>query len=599
MKYSVLFIVLLLAFSVQAQFVDNFSDGDFTNNPTWTGMDANFLVNSNLQLQSNAATTSISWLFTPSASFDDAVWQVAMKIAYTSASQTTTSFNYASFYIVSDVKDLSAGCQAYYVQVGGKKNEVSLFVQDGTTKKKIIDGTDKRTEKNPLEIEIKITRDDLGNFTLYSKLASETDFIVEGSVNNTSIKKSSYVGLLFYNSSTTGKAYYFDNINVQGKEAKDTEKPTLQTGEIVPPHALQLIFSEKMNFSAARFLLDNGMDEPQSVEVGSDFKTIQLYFDQAFEKAKIYTLTFQNLTDEAGNAMLLNSYEFSIVENAEPGDLVWNEIMFHNPPDCSEYVEIYNRSNKAIDLQSIGFTTRKTDGSLNSLVTLADKHILAPQQIAAFTLNPDSVRHYYQLQTDATLLQTKNWYALNNEAATLVLCNLTKDTIFDELSYFAAWHHILIRNPQGVALERINPDMPTQDKNNWHSAASDVRFGTPGYKNSQYRLPNATVPEQAVWLEPEIFTPNNDGVDDVCFIHYKTEYAGFVANVSIFNPLGVKICQIANNALLANEGSFQWDGITARGTNAETGIYVLYYEIFQPETGKKIIEKIPLVVSSR
>ena len=58
------------------------------------------------------------------------------------------------------------------------------FVQEGTKKTKIIDGIDKRTDGNSVEMRIKVTRDADGNFSLYSKLPTETDFVLEGTTQN-------------------------------------------------------------------------------------------------------------------------------------------------------------------------------------------------------------------------------------------------------------------------------------------------------------------------------------------------------------------------------------------------------------------------------
>ena len=102
-----------------------------------------------------------------------------------------------------------------------------------------------------------------------------------------------------------------------------------------------------------------------------------------------------------------------------------------------------------------------------------------------------------------------------------------------------------------------------------------------------------------MWLEPEVFTPDNDGIDDVAFIRYKTESVGFTANVIVFNSIGVKIKQIAANTLLATDGILTWDGKTDREQNVNPGIYVLYFEMINAEKGVKKIEKLPLVVSAR
>jgi len=225
---------------------------------------------------------------------------------------------------------------------------------------------------------------------------------------------------------------------------------------------------------------------------------------------------------------------------------------------------------------------------------------MLPTNYLALTSDAEKVRKYHNCPSESNILSTE-WSTLNNESTTLVLCNSTKDTIYyDELTYNTNWHHVLVKNPKGVALERINPDLPTQDKNSWHSAASEVNYGTPGYKNSQFREIDAIAKESKfVWTDPEAFSPDNDGVDDVCFIRYKTDANGYVANAIIFNAVGVKVYQLASNVLLANEGFLTWDGKTDAGKNANVGVYVLYFEMFNPQTGSRKQQKLPIVVSSR
>jgi len=577
-----------------AQVNETFSDGNFTENPTWTGTSSNFMVNASSQLQSNAATTSTSFLFTASEAFDDACWECLVKINY-----TTSSSNYAMVYLVSDRSEISLGCSGYYVQIGGTNDEVSLFVQEGTKKTKIIDGTDKRTDGNPVELKIKVTRDVSGNYELFSKLATEKEYISEGTVQNNVVKNSSYFGLLFSNTSTTGSDYLFDDIVVTGNIAVDKEAPVWNSFTLEKPDKLKLVFSESMDFSKAAFSLDRGMGTSPSQIIASDSKSIILTYKDYFESGKIYILSISGLTDLAGNMPELTQQSIGIIEKTELTDLVFNEVLFENPANSLECLEIYNTSEKLLNISDLIFTTKKTDGSLNSGNHLPSKTLLESKSYIAFCSDADSVRNYHACPAESKIVST-SWTSLNNESATLVLTNSTKDTIYDELTYNVNWHHVLVKNPKGVSLERINPLLPSQSATSWHSAASEVNFGTPGYQNSQYRdLLSETATEKIVWIDPECFSPDNDGVDDVCFIRYKTDSQGYVANALILNSIGEKIIKLASSILLSSEGFLCWDGRTASGKNANVGIYVLYFDLFNARNGSKKEIKLPIVVSTR
>ena len=590
-------LTLLLAFLFPVfsycQVVDNFTDGDFSNQPTWTGISSNFVVNSSFQLQSKASATSVSYLTTPSKSIENATWECAVKIAY-----TTSSSNYSAIYLISDSLNIAASCNAYYVQIGGTNDEVSLFLQQGTKKTKIIDGADKRTDGNTVDMRIKVTRDSLGNFSLYSKLASESDYVLEGQVNNMEVLRSEYFGLLYSNTSTTGSAYSFDDIHVVGSELIDRVAPVCTSIEISALNQLTLTFSEPIVYNSATILINSELVEFVQYRLSEDLKTLRLTLPSDFQAGRWYHFTMRGIKDVTGNVMEDIHKELGLVEKPKQNDVLLNEIMFESPENSVEYIELYNHSDKLLDVSSLVFTTRKSDLTLNKGNTIAPNTWMLPHSYLVLCENVDSLRNYFSISTESPIIKI-GWSALNNESATLVLLNVTRDTILDEVNYHTKWHHVMVKNPKGVALERINPDLPSQDSKSWHSAASEVNYGTPGLQNSQYRSLDAAEQSKMVWVDPEIFTPDNDGMDDVCFIRYKTELSGYVANVMIINSIGNKVVQLASNLLLSSQGFLTWDGKTSEGKNASVGIYVLYIEMFNPQSGDKKQYKLPIVVSTR
>ena len=106
MKRFLLFFLVLFTTTMYAQFSDNFSDGDFTQNPYWQGSDAKFVVNdmSQLQLNDNGATTGSNkaYLSTRSQAIMSATWESALSL-----NVVLTSANYVRFYFVVDTSDLA------------------------------------------------------------------------------------------------------------------------------------------------------------------------------------------------------------------------------------------------------------------------------------------------------------------------------------------------------------------------------------------------------------------------------------------------------------------------------------------------------------
>jgi hypothetical protein len=501
-------------------------------------------------------------------------------------------------FMVSDNQFIENGFKGYFVQVGGNNDEVSLYLQEGMQKIKIIDGVDKRTDLKPLEITVKVTRDSLSVFHLYSRLSTENDYVSEGTVQNSKVLRSSYFGLSFTNTSTTGTCYAFDDVHVTGSIIIDRVSPEWIGMEVKYPDTLQCVFSEAMDFESLKVKINNEHVAVIQQTISPDMTRINVTLDKAFEKGKVYQIVLEGLTDQAGNVLGKNEKSFAATEKCYPGDVVFNEVMFHQPDSSCEYIEFFNRSDKLIDLSGMIFTTRKSDGSLNSGKTIPEGVILYPHDYVAFTSNPDVVKKYHDCPEEAMMIQS-DWSALNNESATLVLTNALKDTIYDEFSYDVSMHHVFVKNPQGVALERIYPDLPTQDISNWHSAASSNNFGTPGFENSQFREMgfNNDDEQTEFYTESKVFSPDNDGTDDVCVLKYQLPEEGYVVNLLILSATGEQVFTFASNYLLAASGQFIWDGRSNSGKQANVGIYVIYIEIYHPVIGKRKQMKIPIVLS--
>ena len=81
-------------------------------------------------------------------------------------------------------------------------------------------------------------------------------------------------------------------------------------------------------------------------------------------------------------------------------------------------------------------------------------------------------------------------------------------------------------------------------------------------------------------LDPVLFTPNNDGFDDVVTINYQFKQEGYVGNIHIFDSQGRRVTQLINNELLGVAGSYTWDGTDDNESVAIEGIYIIYFEAF-------------------
>ena len=187
------------------------------------------------------------------------------------------------------------------------------------------------------------------------------------------------------------------------------------------------------------------------------------------------------------------------------------------------------------------------------------------------------VMNDYLANNPDAFIEISSMPSFNNDKGDVILLN-EQGNIIDEVAYSEKWHFKLISNDEGVSLERIDYDAPSQSEQNWHSAATSVGYGTPTYKNSQNRI-DATV-QGEIMVTPDVISPDNDGTDDFATIDYSFPGPGYVAGITIFDATGRPVRYLQRNALCGVKGYFRWDGLGEKDQKLPVGIYIIYTEVF-------------------
>lgn len=293
----------------------------------------------------------------------------------------------------------------------------------------------------------------------------------------------------------------------------------------------------------------------------------------------VHELKVNNVQDCAGNAIgVFNTTKTGIPVMADSTDIVINEILFNPKSDGYDYIELYNRSNTIINLKQLYIASRNITGELTAIIPLSqDPYLFFPGEYRVFTENNQWLQQQYLVKDPSLIIQLSSLPSMPDDKGTLVVLN-QQGAIIDELHYDHNWHFALIDDEAGIALERINYNFPTQNKNNWTSAASTAGFGTPGYQNSQ--LMNDVQLQAQVTVMPAVFSPDNDGWNDFATIEYQVTEPGYVANIRIFDANGRRVRYLAQNATLSAAGRFTWDGLDENRHQLPVGIYIVLTEIF-------------------
>ncbi len=386
--------------------------------------------------------------------------------------------------------------------------------------------------------------------------------------------------------STDSKGGTPGKINSVYSSNTDNTSPDIDRAFITDSSTIQIFFTEPIDsttmYNLNSYEVNNSIGNPISVTpVSPEFLSCYLTFSHNFSKGIIYTINLKDsITDCAGNYINNNSYiSFAIPDSITENDIIINEILYNPISPGVDFVEIYNRSGKILNLKDLRLANIDADsGTIDNVSVITnDGFLMFPGDYIVLSKSQDIVKSQYYTSNPKGFIDLSSMPSYPNTSGQVVLCDYMLNKI-DEFSYYDGMQFELLNSTDGVSLERLNFNLPTNDESNWHSAAETVGYATPAYKNSQYTDENPK--DDDIIVSPEIFSPDNDGFDDVVSFTYNFDKPGYVANVTIYDSKGRTIRRLLTNELISNKGVLTWDGINDNKEKARVGIYLVYFEIF-------------------
>ncbi|MBJ6117308.1 lamin tail domain-containing protein [Pontibacter sp. BT310] len=476
MKQTLLILFLLFPLWAAAQLQDNFSDGNFTQNPTWTGNAGSFIVNAQHQLQSNgpAVTGTTLQLVTPSQAIVGTTWEfwANLKLA-------TSSTNYTDIYLISDNADLnSTATNGYFVRIGNTTDEVSLYRKDaGKTAVLLINGQDKTVATSNNIVRVRVTRTISYEWELSIDVTgSGQSYVSQGIAMDATHKRSGYFGVLVRYTSANNKNFYFDDFKIT-----DTQPPVLEELQTITTQEIILQFNEPLQPDQAQTIANytlNGTIKPTIAEL-TEAGTVRLVFGQSFSIGS-NTLTIANLQDLYGNTLnnsITRTFNFippAVIPNYN--ELLITEIMADESPavglPAQEYIELYNATtNKVLSLRGIKLSDATATTTLPNAQLLPGEYVVVVPntQVASFT-------------QFGKVIGISNFPGLNNAGELLQLRRPDGKLIY-AVNYSDAWYKNSTKREGGWSLEMIDVTNPCAGAENW-TASADPRGGTPAQQNS-------------------------------------------------------------------------------------------------------------------
>jgi len=573
---------LIFFYNSSAQIVDDFSDGDFTNNPVWQfSAENDWSINSSGQLESNRMiANSQFWISTPQTLADSAQWEVDVYL-----NANPSSLNYIDIYLISSHPDPNNNELAgYFIRMGNTDDEISLYRKDpGNKIVKIIDGKNGLLNKSSNTFRIKAVRRKNQEWSVfYDASMTGNEYQSGGQTIDQTYQSGQYFILIVQQSTASFfQKHVFDNISVKAF-IPDTIPPTVQYARIESPNNILIRFSETMKKTITETLLNyqinNGIGQPKMIiKDSSATNDWMIIADQLFESEKRYQLSIKNVEDENGNRLRDTTIELLYYKPKE-NDIIINEILFDPKGAGSDYIELYNRSAFSINLKNFKLSNRNTNGAMSNIAQLfGEDYLLPPDDHLVFTEDSFDITQAFYVKSPEKLIGRPSLPSMPNDKGTILLLD-ESNMIMDELSYDEDWHFPLLDQREGVSLERISPNKPTQDPDNWMSASKTSGYGTPTAKNSQRYADKSD--KENIHLSSKIFSPDQDGQDDLLMILYSFPEGGYLLNAKVFDIYGRPVRTLQKQMLCGINGHFRWDGLDDFNKPLPLGHYIIVTEIF-------------------
>lgn len=361
----------------------------------------------------------------------------------------------------------------------------------------------------------------------------------------------------------------------------DTQNPQLLRVYAPASNLLQLSFTEELDSlsltDSLNFCLNQTLYANTFRVMPNNRKKLELHFPENLDSVTNYALRVKQISDCAGNVnQQILSHNFQLPQEAKPGELVINELLFNPKPGAFDFIELYNTSAHSIQLSNLHLLNFGSDRERNMDILFAQEgYQIQAHEYMAISENPE-LAHTGKAAFNAAQWVESPIPSMNDEGTQLILVNpqnLTLDSVMvDEKNHLS-----FLYDKEGISLEKINPFEPGFQGSNWSSASEDAGYASATEQNSQYRISqmngkfNYTLP---------YFSPDNDGQNDLMTFTYETEEEKCIGNLFIYNLKGQLIKEVCSSCILANKGEYHWQGDTQTGMKAGIGNYIALWKVY-------------------
>lgn len=475
MRFIFFMFALFCVFPLYSQLEDDFSDGNFSQNPTWIGDTAQFIINSSGSLQLNASEAGSARLLSQVIFPDSILWELHFKLDF-----APSASNQFRFWL--QAEEFPFVQNGYFLAIGenGTQDALHLYERKNGQDVLLTTGMVGVFGAEPVEgiLKVRVNQQGLWNFEFFPKNGSITMFQAE--LPQLALFSSGYLGFECLFTTTRKDKFYFNRVSMS-PNVPDTRAPTLLSCTAIQSRLLELKFDEPLEEALTQtHLVWSVNDAALAGTIAVEGSSLRINLEEDLEDDQWYSISVRGATDLSGNSSLEETEEIYVLigKIASPGKLIFTELMADPSPTAglpedTEWLELHNRSSDF--LQLAGLQIKDGGGAISTLPS----GILPPGGYLAIC---ESSLEAKLKTAENRVIGVSNFPSLTNSGEQIQLLN-AQEELLDQVEYFDIWHRDASKREGGWSLERIHLTLDCLGSQNWASCRM-LPGGTPGRSNS-------------------------------------------------------------------------------------------------------------------
>jgi len=464
-KFSLFSILWIITFQLSAQIDESFDD-DLS---SWSGDLVDFVINTEGQLQLNAAEAGQSILFQETHIPDSCVWNIDIQLNF-----APSGSNQVRCFLQATDATLNTG---YAVQWGasGDADAIEFVKYDNgmsTILGSLMEGA-VAGDPSIASIEVKRTDTEWLIQAAYSLGGPFTDSLIIQDPTFQPAQNQIFALECTYTSTRTDR-FLFDNIRLNRSQPDISSPKIMETRWKLD--TLVVTFNEAILPAFAEANWIEGPNGAIFVSRGTFANELHLSWTDDLVFGNNYTIQISGVEDFSGNVIEPADirFVFDPILGPEPFELLISEIMAA-PSEATalpnvEYIEWINRSQRNIQLQGLQFT----DGSRTA--TLPEFELEAGAYVVLCALADSNA-----LKDFGPLIPLDNFPTLNNGGDDLKILN-SEGGLIHAVFYSDSWYGDPSKDDGGWSLELIDTSLACL-RSDAYRASNDSRGGSPGTAN--------------------------------------------------------------------------------------------------------------------